>query len=383
MLPELNRQPRLKIMKKILSILITFIMLISIASPAQASDDGPVSGSFKLNTIPQITDLKVYTDSSLSTVATSLRPQQSYWIKLSLSVTDTLADLGSVRIWLAYGPDGIPNLNTIATGANNPSNLELFSWFKAFPDEIANGMAGTTWKVEEDPAHPFPSNAQLAEGTTVTAYDFVFKVTIGKLAMETADTATNKWHILTVVGDGSSSNANYAIYNNGGVYGLPMDWYGEITITPGTKIEWGDVRTGMSFTDSLSMAQPKSGGTVTGISFASNGDYSEGVKVVSDSLNWTTSDSHPVRLKNDHNNTADTFSLLATRGTVTNILTEGKSLLENSNTQVMNNTGTITMSGNNEGYQWVTTYKLYLSLSQYITYPGTYTGAINFVILNR
>ncbi len=369
--------------KKIISIFIALVMLFTVASPVLADDQGPVSGSFKLNTIPQITDLNIYTDSSLTTVASSLQPRQTYWIKVSVSVTDTLSDFGVIRLFMFYGASGKPDVSQIGYQSVNPSTLEKIEWARVFPDEINSSFTGSTWQVVEDSAHPLPTDSQVAAGTEITSFDFVFKVTIGKLAKETADPTSNRWHIWAIVSDGSSSNGNMEIFNRSGVYGLPMNWYGEISIPTGTRLDWPLAKAGLDFTDSVAAARPMVDGSVIGISYTSNGDYAEGIKVASNNLKWKTSLDNQVTLKNTHNDAVDTFSLLGTRGTVTDILEQGKSILDDSTTRVFSSDGVITMSGDSEGYYYINNYRIYLSLSDRITYPGTYNGAVNFVIMNR
>lgn len=367
-------------MKTIARILLTLALLLSFASPAMAGDEGPITGSFTLKVPPAITGLKVFTDNTLTTVATSLKPTTKYWVKVSVTDNDGLDDLTTLKVAMFYAAASGPSNATIDTNLSLSSahTVEVMTWDRS-TNLITHALNGSTWVAEESPANPLPTSEKIADGTTTTSYDFVFRVTIGKVAQETADPTANKWQIAAVVSDSSSYNAR-ASFNDNGVYGLPMDWYGEIIVPASTTIDWGSVQTGMDF--GLANGSGAVPSTLSGPStmvYICNGDYSDGVKVTSDNLTWETSALNAVTLKNTHADAANTFSLKVIKGSSIETLTNAITVLENSYTAFTSETGSITTeSGMEDG-----NYHVYLSLSDNITYPGTYTGAINFVIANR
>ena len=368
-------------MKTIARILLTLALVLSFASPAMAGEEGPITGSFTLKVPPAITGLKVYTDNTLTTVATSLKPTTKYWVKVSVTDNDGLDDLTNLKVAMFYASASGPSNATVDSKLIDTaaaSTLETMTWERS-TNTITNALTGTTWIAEASPANPLPTADKIADGTTTTSYDFVFRVTIGKVAQETADPAANKWQIAAVVSDSSSYNA-HASFNDNGVYGLPMDWYGEIIVPVGTTIDWGSVQTGMTFGFANgSGAVPTVVGTgASPMTYITNGDYSDGVKVTSDNLTWETPDLNAVTLKNAHGNAANTFSLEVVKGTAAPDLANAITIPENSYT-AFTSAGTITTeTGTIDG-----NFIIYLSLSDNITYPGTYTGAINFVIANR
>ena len=368
-------------MKTIARILLTLALILSFASPAMAGEEGPITGSFTLKVPPAITGLKVYTDNTLTTVATSLKPTTRYWVKVSVTDNDGLDDLTTLKVVMFYGAASGPSNSTVDTklGQNATSTIEVMTWDRS-TNLITHALNGTTWIAEASPANPLPTEDKIVDGTATTSYDFVFRVTIGKVAMETADPTANKWQVAAVVSDSSSYKA-HASLNDNGVYGLPMDWYGEIIVPASTTIDWGSVQTGLDFAvNNGSGAVPSTGPEAPStMTYISNGDYSDGIKVTSDNLTWETSALNAVTLKNTHADAANTFSLKVIKGTPGETLNNAITVLENSYTAFTSETGSITTeSGMDDGL-----YHIYLSLSDNITYPGTYTGAINFVISNR
>lgn len=367
------------LLKNIMILVIVFMLTVVNALPAAAADEGPVSGSFSLKVPPALTGLQVYTDSALTTVATGLQPTKTYWVKVSVTDNDGLGDLSSLKVVMFYSEAGEPTISTVdwkATYATSlPETLEVLMWDRE-TNAITHTLDGTTWVVSDSAEHPLPTADKIAPGTTTTSYDFVFQVKIGKVAEETANTNINKWQVAAVALD-ANNYTTYSIFSDKGVFGLSMDWYGEIIIPANAIIDWGPVKSGLLMSETAAAKAPSVGGVPVTIAYISNGDYSDGVKVTSSNLTWKAGTSG-VTLKTNHLNAANTFSLKVKKGLPAKLV-GAIPVWENSYIAFTSENGIITSeSGMQDG-----NYTVYLGLSSNITYPGTYTGAINFVIANR
>jgi hypothetical protein len=366
-------------MQRIVILMMVLVLATVNTMPVAASDDGPVSSSFSLKVPPALTGLQVFTDSSLTTVATGLQPTQTYWVKVSVTDNDGLNDLTSLKVVMFYSEAGEPTISTVdwkATYATSlPETLEVLMWDRE-TNAITHTLDGTTWVVSETAEHPLPTADKIAPGTTTTSYDFVFQVKIGKVAEETANTNINKWQVAALALD-ANDYITYSIFSNNSVFGLSMDWYGEILLPSSAIIDWGPVKSGLLMSEAAAAEAPSVDGIPVTIGYISNGDYSDGVKVTSSNLTWKAGTSG-VTLKTNHLNAANTFSLKVKKGLPAKLV-GAIPVWENSNVAFTSEKGIITSE---EGMQ-DGNYTVYLGLSNNITYPGTYTGAINFVIANR
>ncbi len=369
-------------MKTLARILLTLALVLSFVTPAVAGDEGPINGSFTLKVPPVITNVNIYSDNSLTTVATSLKPTTYYWVKVSVTDNDGLDDLDNIKVAMYYASADAPGTTAIDSNVNGEGNAalqEVMTWTRS-TNAITHVLSGTTWDAIASPANPLPADTKIADGTATTSYDFVFKVKIGKVAAETVTLSSNRWQIAAVATD-SGAERSRASYNVTGVYGLGMDWYGEIVVPSTSKLDWGSVQTGLDFGNSngSGINPTTTDGDNATMTYISNGDYSDGVKVVTENLSWKTASSDAVTLKNNHSNASNTFSLRVKKGTESETPSDETIVQDNSYTSYTAETGTRTSeSGIADGLYYV-----YLSLSDNITYPGTYTGAINFVISNR
>lgn len=367
-------------MKTHLLILVSLLIIFSTVSPAHAGEDGPVVSSFSLNVPPAVTGVTIYEDEALTIVPVSLTPTQTYWIKVSATDNDGLHDLESVKAVLAVGSFEADLEELHRTGFSAKSYSEQ-TWL-AETNSITNAWEGSTWSGGVSSAHPLPTAAQLAANSSSYSYEFVFRVTIGKVAQETSS-VYERWHIAALATD-SAGNHGLANFSKDGVFGLPMNWYGEIQVPADSYIDWGEVQAGMQFTDTRAEAQALlniTEGTIkTPITYYCNGGYKTGVKSPASWLTWENANNSRLTLRNTHANASDTFSVKAAGTRVDNPYTspyafslpeDGTSALIATTPLSTDDTGLVTVSP-----------LLYLSLSSTITDPGTYTGVINLVIAN-
>lgn len=366
-------------MKKLVRILITLAMVFSFVSPALAAEDGPVTGSFTLQVPPSITAINIYTNTGLSTVATSLQPGSTYYVKLDVTDNDGLSDLRNVDLVLNRTSPSSPPTSDIeylaTTGKDGDvQTWDVVNWAPSVEGEptITHGLAGTTWTLTTQKS---PAESALVVGTT--SAEFVFAVKIGKVAAETEDISTYKWQISARAVD-SGGYKSYASYNASGSYGLPMNWYGEISM-PTAGLDWGTVKTGVAFADAdktpLITTEGVDLGKDASIIYISNGNYKDGVKAAA--TTWTTG-TNTVTLKDTHANATNTFSLRVNQTTSSETPASETKVSETLSTNFITDIGTITAETGATGIL----YHVYLSLSNNITYPGKYSGTINFVIAN-
>ena len=93
-------------MKRILALCLVFMLSLSLVTPAAAGTEGPVTGRFGTSAVPTVNSIAVYTDAALTSPATSLTPQQTYWIKVSVTDNDGIGNLSYLYTHLWYDSDG-------------------------------------------------------------------------------------------------------------------------------------------------------------------------------------------------------------------------------------------------------------------------------------
>jgi len=365
-------------MKKTITILLTLLMIAAISAPVFADTEGPVTGSFQTTVPPTINSIGVYTDAALTNVAASLSPLQVYYVKVSVTDNDTITDVKNLNLKLFYTSiNSQPSQSTFEANMSADAQLAagLNMEYKGLVGDSGSEttdytktsmIAGSTWAI----SITNPTKAQVLG----TSHDYVYNVTIGKVAAETVYSGSTypKWQIAALATDGSDYTS-YKVYSpSSAVYGLDMNWYGQIS-TP-TSVNWEKIAPGMAFSDDLARE------SLGDITFVSNGDWINGVKVKAEDKTWnSTSGGRSVALKTAHNNAANTFSLMAGTG-------NSPTAYENAIGAIPENATTLSMYGGSitsESGEIADNYTLFLSLSNNITYPGTYTGAITFSIANN
>lgn len=356
-------------MKKTITILLTLLMIAAISAPVFADTEGPVTGSFQTTVPPSINSIGVYTDASMTIVATSLTPLQTYYVKVSVTDNDKISDISLMKLKLFYTegsslPAQTGSFADVTSGTEQYT--DLYTW-DIDGGDTADASAGT-WDI----SLPEPTTEEKA----TTSHDFKYTVKIGPVAKETG--TSDKWQIAAEAID-SSNYTSYKAYTAGSsVYGLAMNWYGAITV-PSTTVAWTNVKTGMGFEDAASAKEIFPSGSP--IKYVSNGNWSGGVKVKTENQAWSTTGGKTVTLKTNHNNATNTFSLRASqmKSMPGSVVDETTQIPEGGTTADLLQSGTMS-----EEAGWSYTYNaLYLSLSSSITYPGTYSGVIHYQIANR
>ena len=350
---------------KSLSIPITlFLCALLMVTPAAATDEGPVTSSFR-TTVSPVTNGIVVFEAGTDIAVSGMTPQHSYDIKISITDNDGLGDLSTVRVKLWYDTLGLRASKTDFLDQTSPSNTayQEIVWDRTTNTVSTSNLANTSWSF---PSHVVPSNTFLANVQN-TSFDFVFTVKVGKVATETKDAA--RWQVAVLTTD-SASYDFYRAYTDNGKPGLFMNWYGEVSTDPVT-IDWGAVPLGLNFDDA---AAEKSLGESTKVKYISNGLYTTGIKATK---TWTTTSANSLALA-ESTNKEDTFALKAWYTVLEHPRTSGTLLRADGNNADMAvdqaaTAETGTDFGNN---------RLYLALAEKITNPGEYIGTIYYTIHN-
>ncbi len=346
-------------MKKSLSLLMVILFAFSVVSPvfAQSGTDGTVTGSFTTAAAPSAGSVGVYQYPGCDNPALTLTPQQTYCMRVSVTDADSMADLDNIVVKLWWS--GVDLADEASFDALTPSldAGQAFTW------TAGGGITPAT-------------NGTWAGGALVsspngseTSFDFVFPVTIGKIARET--TAADRWEVAAKVTD-QSGFSGFAYYDDpSGNVGLPMNWYGEIEIGEGAEVDWGQVDAGMAFTDTAAKQHPDQP-----ITYIANGGYQEQVK---STTSWSTG-TYSVALTDPAGGlSADQFALRATTIDEASANAETNSYLVPANGSTVNlklGLASVTETGVVESDN-----TLFLSLGA-LTHPGTYTGTITYSIAN-
>ena len=89
-------------MKKIfVAIFVCLTMLFGLmpSASAYAAETGTTSGSFSVgNVVPAVSAIEIYSDTGLTTVASTIIPQVIYYIKISVTCPNSLDDVKLVTI---------------------------------------------------------------------------------------------------------------------------------------------------------------------------------------------------------------------------------------------------------------------------------------------
>jgi hypothetical protein len=240
--------------KTTLCAIIALVLLLSIAVPSVLAQEGPVSGSFTTdNTIPSVTAVEVYTTDVLDVVAPSMTPQGTYYVKVTATDDNTVDDIDWVEAHLFFD---LGNGEIATPDAGDAQNCAILRWDKLGSVWSVDQGAGTTWAV-------VPGSSSIPADMTASSGDWVFAVTIGKVATESV--AGDDWDVYARIYDGSVSAELYT-------RGKQMLWYGEIWTDATFTADFGIVTPGTGFADGTN--------DVTGIEviYTSNGEYDQQAK---------------------------------------------------------------------------------------------------------
>lgn len=346
------------------------VLALLLVLPALALAEDNVTGKFGIAHAPVVENIEVYTDEACTEVATSLTPQQTYYIKIDVSDADGIDTVVGLEVRLWYDVDGKITESIMMDSSQIP-----------YPDK---GFVFSCYSLNGTIYIPFNKGSwdvgeAVIEPQSETTASYTIPVTIGKLAMETT-TEEDAWMIGVYAKDELDTPEDpfqgEAYYKNGDIDGLPMNWYGEILVEENTEVDWGDIPGGIKY------SHDKSRQGLTGkISYLSNGTYGEQVKAAEE---WDLVDGEGFASRVVDNPTVeDTFSLKVGK---TQDHSAAKTL--NASEDVF-----ISIHEGNERAKYVGTtvegeevpnsadYNLFIELASEFT-VGTYSGSITFGIRN-
>jgi hypothetical protein len=239
--------------RKVLGILTSLILLISLAPAAMAAED-TVSGSFTpANVTPTVSALEIYSDAALTSVADSLTPQVMYFIKVTAGDGNTIEDIDQIDVELFYDAGGA---DPAAPGAPNAQTAANITWDKdgGGSEWVIAAGSPTSWAITT-------ANCSKPGDMTASSDDWVFAVTLGKVSTESVGAAD--WDLYARASDDSGSGEAYTRDKE-------VLWYCEISTS--ATADFGSVTVGSGFADNTN--------EVTGVSvnYTSNGDYDQQVK---------------------------------------------------------------------------------------------------------
>ena len=228
-----------------------------LASDNAADNEASVEGGFALNNgAPVVNSVALYEHDD-ATTASAMDPTVEYIVQVSVTDTNTLADLDSLYVTVYYDEDGTFNVGQVP-GSGSAQDGAILKWDALDTWTIDDGSS--TWTIETDSVDP----ADLAAQNTFT-FKFHFKP--GEVAKESVhDTDGDaEWMIYAVATDLSTATANARQETR------EMNWYGKISVI---VVGGGPVAFG---TLSLADADQVCSNSVTA-TYTSNGPFDESVK---------------------------------------------------------------------------------------------------------
>ncbi|MTI95548.1 MAG: hypothetical protein FH749_08675 [Firmicutes bacterium] len=252
-------------MKRIHVFALVLVLIVPTVVFAQGSDN--VTGKFGVAHAPEVTGIEVYTNEACTEVATSLTPQQEYFIKIDVSDEDGIDTVLNLEVRLWYDVDGAITDTIMSDSSQIPYPDKGFVFLcYSQTGAIFIPFNKGSWDVGE----------AIIEQHTDTTASYTIPVTIGKLAMETT-TDDDAWMIGVYAKDELHTPDDpfqgEAYYEKNGTAGLPMNWYGEIVVEENTAVDWGNIPGGTKYSDDEARQELNQG-----ISYLSNGTYGEQAK---------------------------------------------------------------------------------------------------------
>lgn len=242
-------------------------------------------------------------------VAESLVPFTWHDIEITVYHPDGVGVLNHLRLKLWYDGSG-SGANILETEHFNPYNPHqvnghrdsiLINWTPA--GASINYAYTTLWQLAAGGAG---SDYPTADHADDTSFTFRFRVRVGKVARVAQ--GGNVWQIGARITDTSDQTAyDYYTAPEAGSPGLPMEWYGEISVPAGTEADWGGIPAGIDFDHPLARAEINNN-----IIYIVNGSHYRQLKI---SETWTGSGegSNTVRLSSGASE-ENTFALQASFG---------------------------------------------------------------------
>ncbi len=211
-------------MKKLALILVALLLIPTIALVRVASEQA-VSGQLTVgNTAPTINGIDITDTSNVS--VSSINANTEYWIYISISDSNTLADIKNITVYLFHG-----DKYTDPPGSYALNNSYAFAWVNGSGwKELGPDSTGT-------PSDTTPSGYDHIPGTCAVPSDFSastgqwklsFKVS--KIAEDTG--ATNTWYVNVTVYDNASTPNTDNIEST-----FDVNFYSEISVNA-TLVTW-------------------------------------------------------------------------------------------------------------------------------------------------
>jgi len=303
-----------------------------------------------------IIDTEIYDNQDCSGLpVTSMDPQTLYYARATVTLSNNLSNLQTVRIILFYDSAGTNPLLTEPVTADTQTCAILTCTVGTPP----------TWSIEPNNIFPNPLTTwELITGECIqpslnaTSGDWIFAFRPGKVATEAPSLSqpNTDWDV-----QGKATNNNN---QSGEIYvrDKAMNWYGEITVP--ASVDWGEVPLGLTFEDLIYNPVTLS------INYIANGNYYEDISTAE----YWTGDGETVTLDASGGNppTDPTkFALMAD-----NTDNPASAIIVTTQFKHINASGVIT----GEAGVDVDTNSLWLSLSERDVAAVVYSGSIYYQI---
>jgi len=314
-----------------------------------ADNEASVEGGFALNNgAPVVNSVALYEHDD-TTPALAMDPTVEYIVQVSVTDTNTLADLDSLYVTVYYDEDGTFNVGQVPSSGSAQDGA-ILKWDALDTWTIDDGTS--TWTIETDSVDPTDLLAQ-------NTFTFKFHFKPGEVALESShDVGDNaEWMIYAKATDFGGPSTADAYQET-----LEMNWYGKIGVA---VVGGGNVAFG---TLSLGDADKVCSNSVTA-TYTSNGPFDESVKADDE---WAGSSMH-VHLDTDDSPTNGKISLEADDDTS---LTDAVVVLSSGFTAIDTSDTITTESGT------AVNMKLWITLASSGIENESFTGTIFYQISN-
>lgn len=365
-------------LRKTLALVLAIVFLISLVPATVFADEpeehqsGEITGQFGTTTAPEVTSIVIHNEGT-EVVPTDLTPQQQYDIKVNVTNEDDIDELDElvVKLWFD-SPGNAYEEGDFDSATADAQEVAVITWERS-GNTAALTPGDTSWSLDDQ---TLPESVDF-DGTS---FEFVFTITIGKVAKETA-TQDNKWQLAAKVTDQGSLD-HYLAYSVGEEYGLGMNWYGEIEVPDAHQVNWGSIPAGIDFDHVDAVKRVVSGESDEIITFIANGGYQEQVKADT-TWNRASGDGPTEVTRNTDAAAENTFALAIDTTDTYDGEAEGSSILLAAD-DFIGFRGGAPKSATNEAGDEVSDYYMFIKLSDPFAAdnPSSYSGGITFGITN-
>jgi hypothetical protein len=359
------------------------VMMLTISVPSTALADGQVTGRINASERPEITKVEIrsvddYENSGYGegSVTTTLTPNMYYDIVVGMNELGTFDNLSKLDIKLWYDATGtsnaktkfdlVPNVSADSNTVAQTSSTIQLSYDDDNDDAVVtlDNTSDNTWDLygTDQPT------------VTATSGSFIFRIKIGRVATEAESGNAPRWQVAAYAED-----IYYVADYMAGATNT-MNWYGETVVPDSHTIRWEDVEGGFNYTQSAAKEKVFTGEGDNEITYISNGDYSENVKV---STRWARSYGTETATSVARINTLNTDNSFAIKFDKVDGYASGTAIaIDDTSGSVVTPTevtGTITA----ESGLSRSDYYMYLATSNTFPQSSVYDGTIVFGIANR